>query len=572
MATANDLEAIVTQLELDSDRMHIVVNGDATTTAFAEDGSELPSIRKTLVDNLQFKTPPVAWAAGTLVRAYNQLYIFDGKWWYSPVATNSNLVTQGASPVNDPNWRLFPNVGSDSSTYAPINSPLFTGNPQGPTPATGDDSKSLATTEFIQDVATELRAEISGAVGGAGSFTSLNVSGATTLNTLAVSGAISAPTSDATLHKITLQGSDGELTFANAGTPPVVGAPLTSVKPYGITTYDLNATKIETGVMSATDVTLEHLHITGNGADPAGTQDLIVDGNTTVNNLTVTGTVTGISSSVDGTAIAPSSVTSPTGTFENLTVHNTLEVDGTTNVNNLNVTGTVTGISANVDGTAIAPSSVTTTGNVGVAGQLNVNGSTNVGDLNITGIVTGLTLPPSNVDGLVIQPASIEMEGVLTATQAVLDDDGVTIVSPAVLDLAMPVNSVGIVNTGSISTDTLTATSAQIPSVTTQLILMSSISATITTATYKPVITANLQNLTLGASTVIQTMDIPAGGASFMFYFQQDATGSRTVTFDAGYVLLNSGVVNPAPNSVTLVQVIYRGTGSLFDVLISPRP
>lgn len=58
MATANDLEAIVTQLELDSDRMHIVVNGDATTTAFAEDGSPLPSIRKTLVDNLQFKTPP----------------------------------------------------------------------------------------------------------------------------------------------------------------------------------------------------------------------------------------------------------------------------------------------------------------------------------------------------------------------------------------------------------------------------------------------------------------------------------------------------------------------------------
>lgn len=35
--------------------------------------------------------------------------------------------------------------------YAPLNSPLFTGDPRGPTPPPGDDDNSLATTEFVQD-------------------------------------------------------------------------------------------------------------------------------------------------------------------------------------------------------------------------------------------------------------------------------------------------------------------------------------------------------------------------------------------------------------------------------------
>lgn len=35
-------------------------------------------------------------------------------------------------------------------TLAPINSPVFTGNPQSVTPATGDNDTSIATTAFVQ--------------------------------------------------------------------------------------------------------------------------------------------------------------------------------------------------------------------------------------------------------------------------------------------------------------------------------------------------------------------------------------------------------------------------------------
>lgn len=41
-------------------------------------------------------------------------------------------------------------AGLDTSTFAPINSPLFTGNPRAPTTALNDNSSSLATTAYVQ--------------------------------------------------------------------------------------------------------------------------------------------------------------------------------------------------------------------------------------------------------------------------------------------------------------------------------------------------------------------------------------------------------------------------------------
>src|SRR5215468_9875234 len=40
--------------------------------------------------------------------------------------------------------------------YAPLNSPLFTGDPRGPTPSPGDNDTSLATTAFVQSTITAL--------------------------------------------------------------------------------------------------------------------------------------------------------------------------------------------------------------------------------------------------------------------------------------------------------------------------------------------------------------------------------------------------------------------------------
>ena len=41
------------------------------------------------------------------------------------------------------------------SVMAPIDSPVFTGDPTAPTPPDGDSSKSLATTEFVQSAASK---------------------------------------------------------------------------------------------------------------------------------------------------------------------------------------------------------------------------------------------------------------------------------------------------------------------------------------------------------------------------------------------------------------------------------
>lgn len=47
-------------------------------------------------------------------------------------------------------------VGSSSTGFAPINSPQFTGDPQAPTPAYGDNDQSIPNTSFVQSAVTPL--------------------------------------------------------------------------------------------------------------------------------------------------------------------------------------------------------------------------------------------------------------------------------------------------------------------------------------------------------------------------------------------------------------------------------
>jgi hypothetical protein len=46
-------------------------------------------------------------------------------------------------------------LASDLALKAPLTSPVFGGNPTGPTPSFGDDDTSLATTAFVQDAVTQ---------------------------------------------------------------------------------------------------------------------------------------------------------------------------------------------------------------------------------------------------------------------------------------------------------------------------------------------------------------------------------------------------------------------------------
>src|SRR5215469_6946661 len=54
--------------------------------------------------------------------------------------------------------KWIPNVSP--STGVPSNSPVFTGNPTAPTPATSDSDQSLATTAFVHNVVNTLGAPV----------------------------------------------------------------------------------------------------------------------------------------------------------------------------------------------------------------------------------------------------------------------------------------------------------------------------------------------------------------------------------------------------------------------------
>lgn len=91
-------------LVFSGNQIHDIVNGDAVTTVTAEDG-EIPSIRKTLVDNFVFKSP-LDWANGSSETVYNQLRKFtDGSWWYAPMALDTNPIPMWVTPIGNVNWK-----------------------------------------------------------------------------------------------------------------------------------------------------------------------------------------------------------------------------------------------------------------------------------------------------------------------------------------------------------------------------------------------------------------------------------------------------------------------------------
>jgi cytoskeletal protein CcmA (bactofilin family) len=345
-----------------------------------------------------------------------------------------------------------------------------------------------------------------------------------------------------------MMGATGKIDFDYVH-PDYVGKLRTVLTPHRVETSDLAADNLtvnqtaEIGNPTTPEATgsalkvhgntdMDYLHLTGNPSRPLTDPQLVVDGNAVIKNLNVTGTLTGVTANVDGIDIRPLTVTTDQIDVKRVNVSETLNVTGNSVVKNLQITGTVTGLvfpPANVDGIDIKPKSVVAT-NSSTFGQ-----TTTVNDLVVTGTTTGIS---ANVTGQDITPKSVATTGFVT---------------------------VG---------GTLTVTgSSSLPTVKSQLITMNTLSETISTATYAMKITHNMQNLTLGSNTIINVPATPpAGGATFMIYLVQDATGGRTVSFGANFSQLNAENVNPAANSVTLVQVIYRGAGTVYDVVVTPRP
>ncbi len=148
-------------------------------------------------------TPPAGGGGGTVtsVAAANATGI---TWAGSPI-TGGGTLTPTLS-ANLQSWHAI-----SPSTKADLASPVFTGNPTAPTPSTGDNDTSIATTAFVK---------AQGYTTSTGTVTSVALSGGTT--GLSVSG--SPVTTSGT---ITLAGT---LAIANGGTgATTAGAALTAL-------------------------------------------------------------------------------------------------------------------------------------------------------------------------------------------------------------------------------------------------------------------------------------------------------------------------------------------------------
>lgn len=520
----------VDQIIEDSKRLHLIVNGTGTESASTEDGSLIPSVRKAILDNFHFKTPPLPWRNGGSVTVFNQLYSFSdvaGKvtWWYAPGATSSAPVIMMDSPFNDVRFRLFVDNGNIKDIFAPITSPVFLGNPRTPKPAVGDDSDSIASTQWVQDELDPIRELVDGAL--SGNFTNINVTNKATLKDTEVSGElivtgnkIDARAAEASFKRIvmvgssTVPGSITEIAFEESIVPPAGITTKSNIQAYQMSTGELtvdklNATVANIGNVASSGDSLDvagnmrgdYLHLEGNSGSPIDRPQLVVDGTAEINNLKISGTIEGLVVSVDGLDINPKSAQIDQG----LSVGESASVAGTLSAQNgqfVNATVTGTLEAPDINGedvsceTLVVSQSITQTA-----------GSATFNDVTISGTATF-----SGADGLTVPRVKANLFSV---------DPGSDIV--------------------------------------------------ITGPSWTPDGMRSVCNVVVTRDTIINPITAPAGAGTFFFYIEQDAVGGHAVTFDPAYLKIGEETINTAASSVTLVQVLYRGKGSFFDYVVLRR-
>ena len=160
---------------------------------------------------------------GMLVQVYPDQYISNS------VAVQVNGLEVNGNPVTGPNFNssappipngstavnfLFDGSGNISgsvitSTFAPLNSPIFTGTPQAPTPATSDDSNTIATTAYVQSqlsgsTVLSVFGRTGTVVSQTGDYTVAQITGAAPLLSPALTGTPTAPTALTTDNSTTI--------------------------------------------------------------------------------------------------------------------------------------------------------------------------------------------------------------------------------------------------------------------------------------------------------------------------------------------------------------------------------
>lgn len=634
MADTTAVSQSIDQFILDAERAHKIINGTALETVIVEDGSQVPTVRKALVDNLYFKTPAMSWVVGAKATVFNQLYAYQDpvmgvQWWYAPGATATSPVTLPASPSSSTAWRLYVDSSVISRYYATLESPIFTGNPQAPTPPGNSNGTTIATTAFVVNAISE--ALTSTGAGGV-TYGNLEVVNQATLNNASVSGdlvitgMVSSPDADAIFRNITLSSQVSNLSFAwiDTDNPDNLSTVLT---PTQVQTHDLHSDTLSVGVVSANDTTVsvraqgnalfDFLSIQGNTERPDTDPRLQVAGTTVLENLQITGAITGVTFGVDGQDIAPNSVSTTTG----ITVGSDLEVKGNgtiggsltvtgetilqgiTTTGDVNINGTLNLSSLNLtQGLTVTDSDASITGNLSATGDVSLNGAegtTTVNNLVIQGSVSGINFDLQGTDLLVNSVSTTgdaTVSGDLfvagTSTLATQDADTgvwsgeavvnnltvhgtITGYTPDLSTTDLQVSSLstaGNISGAEISGASVTTDTTSTGTLSAERINVKVKSETVT-GDYIPDGTRNMYYLTLSGDLNLGAMTVTEGDAFTVFiYVQQDDTGNRIVNFDPSYIVLNDAVVNAAPNSVTILQAVYCGVGSAVDLTVTPRP
>lgn len=586
MADTTQFEQAVDQVIEDSERLHKVVNGSAIDTVIVEDGSTIPTLRKALLDNVYFKTPPQPWAAGTQATVFNQLYSFTNSagtfWWYAPGASPSTPVTLPADPSTSTAWKVYNDSVVVSEKFAPLNTPAFVGSPTAPTPAQGSNSGAIATTAFVN---LAVAAAINSLTGSSPSYAALTVVGASTLNTLVVSGTSQfGGTIDASgvlgkFQKISLSGQTATLSFDYTVASNYLK---TIISPNSVQTNNLTSAVIVNGTASADNTTMsltgvgnntfDYVYIRGNSSKASTEPRLKVTGTTELENVRVTGSLSGVNVGVDGLDILPNSIVTTTtaeigsdltvngvttlgsATIQDLGVVSSLTVDGNSTLTGGFTAGSASSVAGNlsITGLLAVTGAVTVSTNLTVTGNANLNnggtGTTTVNNLNVLGTLTGVSV---DVNGKNINPNSvlatttIEAYGSLKGASLVITGEAT---APKVT-----ANFVGTIP-GSVTTPS--AGTTWTPGGTgSDLTKMNNI--------YNVDVT---NTLTIGPWANL--------GSAFTatIYLFQDASGGHAVTLDASYKIINGGTISTAANSVTILQVTYCGRGTVYDVAVYQRP
>ena len=586
MADTTQFEQAVDQVIEDSERLHKVVNGSAIDTVIVEDGSTIPTLRKALLDNVYFKTPPQPWAAGTQTTVFNQLYSFTNSagtfWWYAPGASPSTPVTLPADPSTSTAWKVYNDSVVVSEKFAPLNTPAFVGSPTAPTPAQGSNSGAIATTAFVN---LAVAAAINSLTGSSPSYAALTVVGASTLNTLVVSGASQfGGTLDASgvlgkFQKISLSGQTATLSFDYTAASNYLK---TIISPNSVQTNNLTSAVIVNGTASADNTTMsftgvgnntfDYVYIRGNSSKASTEPRLKVTGTTELENVRVTGSLSGVNVGVDGLDILPNSIVTTTtaeigsdltvngvttlgsASIQNLGVVSSLTVDGNSTLTGGFTAGSASSVAGNlsITGLLAVTGAATVSTNLTVTGNANLNnggtGTTTVNNLNVLGTLTGVSVDVNGKDinpNSVLATTTIEAYGSLKGASLVITGEATA-----------PKVTANFVGTTPGSVTTPSAGTTWTPGGTgSDLTKMNNI--------YNVDVT---NTLTIGPWANL--------GSAFTatIYLFQDATGGHAVTLDASYKIINGGTISTAANSVTILQVTYCGRGTVYDVAVYQRP